>query len=196
MNKSMTVMVAAAILLSSSAYAQTVDTKDDCNKSVDLWGTAYNNRDAEALANLYDAKAGMYSGPFWTATGHDAIVAGFKAEFKAGMNFGATITSRVCDYSSMTGATTVSDGTWTATMKGPDGKDVLDPGSLDVSGRNTRWEERHSRPRFKRADAPAPGNEVGNWQGVGVIASLPPLHVRVGPNLRGCRADARGVATP
>jgi ketosteroid isomerase-like protein len=124
MNKSMTVMAAAAILLSSSAYAQTVDTKADCNKSAEVWRTVYNNRDADALANLYDAKAGMYSGPFWTATGHDAILAGFKAEFKAGMSFAATITSRVCDHSSMTGATTVSDGTWTATMKGPDGKDV------------------------------------------------------------------------
>ena len=124
MNKSMAVMAAAVILLSSSAYAQTVDTKADCNKYTDVWATAYNNRDADALANLYDAKAGMYSGPFWTATGHDAILAGFKAEFKAEMSFAATITSRVCDHSSMTGATTVSDGTWTATMKGQEGKDV------------------------------------------------------------------------
>src|SRR5208337_328839 len=118
MNKSMTVMAAAAILLSSSAYAQTVDTKADCNKSADVWRTAYNNRDASALANFYDAKAGMYSTQSWTATGHDAILAGFKAE----MSLAVTITSIVCDHSSMTGATTVSDGTWTATVKGPDGK--------------------------------------------------------------------------
>ena len=120
MNKSMTVMAAAAILLSSSAFAQTVDTKADCNKAVDVWRTFYNNRDADALANLYDAKAGTYSNQFWTATGHDAILAGFKAE----MSLAATITSIVCDHSSMTGAKAVSDGTWTATMKGPDGKDV------------------------------------------------------------------------
>ena len=74
MNKSMTVMAAATILLSSSAFAQTVDTKADCNKAVDIWRTAYNNRDADALANMYDAKAGMYSSPFWTAAGHDAIL--------------------------------------------------------------------------------------------------------------------------
>jgi len=41
----------------------------------------------------------------------------------------------------------------------------LGQGSLAVSGRNTGWEERHTRPRFKHADAPTPGNEVGNWQG-------------------------------
>ena len=120
MNKSMTVMAAAAILLSSSAFAQTVDTKADCNKAADVWRTAYNNRDADALANMYDAKAGTYSTPFWTATGHDAILAGFKAE----MSSAGTLTSIVCDHSNMTGATTVSDGTWTATIKGPDGKDV------------------------------------------------------------------------
>ena len=120
MNKSMTVMAAAAILLSSSAFAQTVDTKADCNKAADAWRTAYNNRDADALANVYDAKAGMYSNAFWTAVGHDPILAGFKAE----MSSDGTVTSIVCDHSNMTAATAVSDGTWTATMKGPDGKDV------------------------------------------------------------------------
>ena len=120
MYKSMTVMAAAAILLSSSAYAQTVHSNADCIKATDVWRTAYNNRDAEALANMYDAKAGTYSSPFWTATGHDAILAGFKAE----MSSPGTVTSLVCDHSSSTGATAVSDGTWTATMKGPDGKDV------------------------------------------------------------------------
>ena len=117
MNKSMTVMAAAAILLSSSAFAQTVA---DCNKAADIWRTAYNNRDADALANMYDAKAGTYSTPFWTATGHDAILAGFKAE----MSSAGTLTSIACNHSSKIGATTVSDGTWTGTMKGPDGKDV------------------------------------------------------------------------
>jgi len=120
MNKSMTVMAAAAILLSSSAFAQTVDAKADCNKTADVWRTAYNNRDAGALANMYDAKAGTYSDPSFTATGHDAILAGFKAE----MTSAGTLASIVCDHSSMTGATTVSGGPWTGTMKGPDGKDV------------------------------------------------------------------------
>jgi ketosteroid isomerase-like protein len=129
MNKSMTVMAAAAMFLSSSAYAQTVDTKADCNKGADVWRAAYNSRDADALANMYDAKAGMYSNVFWTATGHDAILAGFKAE----MSSAATITSIVCDQSSMAGAKVVSDGTWTATMKGPDGKDVSAQGHRNVS---------------------------------------------------------------
>jgi ketosteroid isomerase-like protein len=119
MNKSMIVM-AAAMLLSSSAYAQAVDSKADCNKFAEVWRTAYNNRDADALANMYDAKDGTYSTPFWTATGHDAILAGFKAE----MSSPGTVTSIVCDHSSMSGAKSVSDGAWTATLKGPDGKDV------------------------------------------------------------------------
>ncbi len=122
MNRSMTVMAAAAILLSSSAFAQTADIKADCMKDVEIWRTAYNNRNADVLANMYDAKAGMYSTPWWTATGHDALLAGFKADVSSG----ATITSIVCDHSSMIGATTVSvsDGTWTAMMKGPDGNEV------------------------------------------------------------------------
>ncbi len=136
MKKSMTVMAAAAILLSSSAFAQTVDTKADCMKSADVWRTAYNNRDADALANMYDAKVGMYSMPFWTATGHDAILAGFKAE----MSSAGTVTSIVCDHSSMTGATAVSDGTWTATMKGPDGKDISGQGHW-MSASETRGEK-------------------------------------------------------
>ena len=122
MIKSMTVIAAAAILLSSSAFAQTVDAKADCNKAADVWRTAYNNRDADALANMYDAKAGTYSDPSFTATGHDAILAGFKGE----MTSAGTLASIVCDHSSMIGATTVSvsDGTWTAMMKGPDGNEV------------------------------------------------------------------------
>ena len=119
MNKSRITMAAVAMLLSSSAYAQAVDSKADCNKFADVWRTAYNNRDADALANMY-AQDGTYSTPFWTATGHDAILAGFKAE----MSSPGTVTSIVCDHSSMSGAKSVSDGTWTATVKGPDGKDV------------------------------------------------------------------------
>ena len=42
------------------------------------------------------------------------------------MSLAGTVTSIVCDHSSMIGATTVSvsDGTWTSMMKGPDGKEV------------------------------------------------------------------------
>ena len=50
MNKSMTVMAAAAILLSSSAYAQTVDTKADCNKSADVWRTGQLSNGAAVCA--------------------------------------------------------------------------------------------------------------------------------------------------
>jgi hypothetical protein len=70
---------------------------------------------------MYDAKAGVHSTPSWTGTGHDAILAGLKAEMSSA---GTTMTSLVCDHSSTTGAKNVSDGTWTGTWKGPDGKDV------------------------------------------------------------------------
>ena len=48
----------------------------------------------------------------------------FWPDLKPTMSSGGTITSIVCDHSSMIGATAVSDGTWTAMMKGPDGKEV------------------------------------------------------------------------
>lgn len=120
MKKWMFAMAGAAILVSSGALAQMVDTTADCNKGAEIWRTAYNNRDADALANTYDAKTGMNSSEFWTATGHDAILAGFKAE----MASGTTVTSIVCDHSNKTGALNVADGTWAATVKGADGKDA------------------------------------------------------------------------
>ena len=139
MKKSMIVMATATILLSSSAFAQTVDAKADCNKSADSWRTAYNNRDADAIANMYDAKTGMYSTPFWTATGHDALLAGLKAEMSSMPTF--MVTSIVCDHSSMAGATAISDGSWTGTMKGPDGKDVSGQGHW-MSASETRGGKR------------------------------------------------------
>ena len=69
---------------------------------------------------MYDAKDGMNSTASWTATGHDAILAGYKAD----MNSGGTLTSLNCDHSNKTGAINVSDGTWAMTAKGPDGKDA------------------------------------------------------------------------
>ncbi len=139
MNKSMTVMAAAAILLSSSAFAQWVDAKAGCMKAADVWRTAYNNRDADALANMYDAKAGTFSTTFWTATGYDAMLAGFKAEMSSAL----TVTSILCDHSSMAGPTTVSDGVWTGTVKGPDGKDVSVQGHWMAT-----WETRDGKNVF------------------------------------------------
>jgi len=96
------------------------DAKAACNKDAEAWRMTYNNHDADALANMYEAKAGMFSSEFWTGTGHDAILAGFKAQMSAG----GPVTSIICDHSNKTGATIVSDGAWAATMKGPDGKDA------------------------------------------------------------------------
>ena len=53
MNKLMFAMAGAAILVSSGALAQSVDTAAECNKGTEIWRTAYNNRDAGALANMF-----------------------------------------------------------------------------------------------------------------------------------------------
>lgn len=119
MNKWMFAMAGAAFLASSGALAQMVDSMADCNKHTEMVQTAYNNHDADALANMYDAKAGMHSSETWTATGHDAILAGFEDEMKSGVS----LTSLICDHSNKTGATNVADGAWAATVKGPGGKD-------------------------------------------------------------------------
>jgi len=72
----------------------------------------------DVLANTHEAKADVFSGEFWTGAGHDAILAGFKAQMSAG----GPVTSIICDHSNKVGATIVSDGARAATMKGPDGK--------------------------------------------------------------------------
>jgi hypothetical protein len=74
----------AVVLLSSAATAAPAGAIDICQKDADAWKDAYNKRDAEALASMYNTKTGMYSNEFWTAIGHDALLAGFKQQLAAG----------------------------------------------------------------------------------------------------------------
>jgi len=97
-----------------------MDSKADCNRDADTWRAAYNRADAESIANVYDPKSGTFSSLFWTGTGHDAILAGFKNE----MTSGGQLTSIVCEHSNRMGSKNVADGTWEAKGKGSDGKEA------------------------------------------------------------------------
>lgn len=120
MNKVLVAFCAAVALASSAATAAPPGAVANCQAGANAWKDAYNKRDAGALANMYAAKTGMFSNDFWTATGHDALLAAFKQEFAAGV----TYTSITCVHSARWGNILVSDGTWAATGKAPDGKDV------------------------------------------------------------------------
>jgi ketosteroid isomerase-like protein len=120
MNKTLVAVCGAVALLSSAASAAPTGPMAECQRGADAWKDAYNKHDAAALAKMYDARTGMYSSDFWTAAGHDALLTGFKQEFAAG----ATMTSITCVHSARRGNILVSDGTWAATGKAPDGKEV------------------------------------------------------------------------
>ncbi|GAC1365122.1 MAG: hypothetical protein NVSMB42_25000 [Herpetosiphon sp.] len=113
----------AVAFVSSAATAATAAPNDamaDCQAGSSAWNDAFNKHDAEALANMYDAKTGMFSTDFWTATGHDALLAGFKQMVATGM----TETSVKCEHAVRQGDVNVNDGTYTLTGKAPDGKGV------------------------------------------------------------------------
>jgi hypothetical protein len=114
MYKAVFSILIGATVTSSTAFAQSMYSKADCNKDADSWRTAYNKGDAESIGNWYDAKSGTFSGLSWTGTGHDAILAGFKNEMMSGIQ----LTSIVCEHSNQIGSRNVADGTWA----GKDGK--------------------------------------------------------------------------
>jgi ketosteroid isomerase-like protein len=121
MCKALVSMLAGGMLVMSSlAFAQEMDSKAACNKGGATWMTAYNNGDAETIANWYDPNSGTFSSLFWTAAGHDALLAGFKKE----MSEGIKITSIVCDHANQLGKMIVSDGAWESKGNGPDGKEA------------------------------------------------------------------------
>jgi ketosteroid isomerase-like protein len=117
MKKLSAMAASAVILLSSAAFAETIDTKAKIQKRADAWKDAYNNRDADALAKMYGANA-RYSSAYWTASGQENIRDGFKKSFGAA---GAVFTSITVDQSTGIGTMNYASGTWSATMKGRDG---------------------------------------------------------------------------
>ena len=120
MNKALATLCGAVALVSSGATAAPADALADCQRGANAWNDALNKHDAEALANMYDAKTGMYSNDYWTAIGHDALLAGFKQMVAAGV----TETSVKCEHAARQGDIVVSDGTYGLMAKAPDGKDV------------------------------------------------------------------------
>ena len=118
----------------------------------EAWNDAFNKHDAEALANMYDAKTGTFSNDFWTGTGHDALLAGFKQMVPAGM----TEASVKCEHIARHGDVEVSDGTYALSGKAPDGKDVsvtghwlvvATPGKDGVILRHFATEQRQPPPK-------------------------------------------------
>jgi ketosteroid isomerase-like protein len=120
MNKTIAALCGAVAFVSSAATAAPTDAMTDCKTGSGAWNDAFNKHDAEALANMYDAKTGMFSTDYWTATGHDALLAGFKQMVAAGM----TETSVTCEHAVRQGDVNVADGTYVLTGKAPNGKDV------------------------------------------------------------------------
>ncbi len=120
MNKALAALCGAVALVSSGATAAPTGALADCQMGADAWNDAFNKHDAEALANMYDAKTGMFSSDFWTGTGHDALLAGFKQMVAAGL----TEASVKCEHTARQGDFVVSDGTYALSGKAPDGKDV------------------------------------------------------------------------
>ena len=120
MNKAAAALCGAVALVSSGATAAPTGALADCQMGADAWNDAFNRHDAEALANMYDAKAGTFSNDFWTGTGHDALLAGFKQMVAAGM----TETSVKCEHTARQGDVVIDSGTYALSGKSPDGKDV------------------------------------------------------------------------
>ena len=120
MNKAVAALCGAVALVSSGATAAPTSAVADCQMGAEAWNDAFNKHDAEALANMYEVKTGMFSSDFWTATGHDALLAGFKQMVAAG----GTETSVRCEHAARQGDIVVSHGTYAYSGKAPDGKDV------------------------------------------------------------------------
>jgi ketosteroid isomerase-like protein len=132
MNKAIVALCSAVALVSSGATAAPAGALADCQKGAEAWNDAFNKHDAEALANMYDAKAGMFSNDYWTGTGHDALLAGFKQMVAAGL----TEASVKCEHTTHEGDIVVYDGTYALSGKAPDGKDVSAAGHWIVVDKN------------------------------------------------------------
>lgn len=98
-----------------------IDTKADIQKLAVTWMDAYNKKDATTIAKMYTNDA-VFSNPGWTASGRAAIEDSFNKEIAAGIF--TSMTSITVDQSERVGDLNYSRGSWTAGMRGPDGKDV------------------------------------------------------------------------
>jgi len=110
-------LAATLALLAAPAFAG--DHKAQIQGYADAWLAAYNNHDVVSLAKMYTDDAEM-STPTASGSGKAAILENFKKEFATNaMKFDTVATTtaeRVGDIS-------ISQGTWTATARGADGKE-------------------------------------------------------------------------
>jgi ketosteroid isomerase-like protein len=112
-----TALAAALAVLAAPAFAG--DHKAQIQGYADAWLAAYNNHDVVSLAKMYTDDAEM-SSPTASASGKAAIVENFKKEFAANaMKFDTIAT----DKAERIGDISISQGTWTGTARGADGKD-------------------------------------------------------------------------
>ena len=111
-------LVAACIAMSSSAALASTKDMALCGHLADAWKTAFDKKDAASVAAMYDPAEGLYSNPFWTATGRAGIEGGLKADFALDANF-SNIT---CDAAERDGSLLVARGTFVASARGPGGK--------------------------------------------------------------------------
>jgi ketosteroid isomerase-like protein len=129
MKKILTAAVLAFALIGPAVAAE--DAMTDCENGAKVWNDAYNKRDAETLANQYDAKTGTFSTDYWTATGHDALLAGFK-QMVAGA--GGLMETVKCEHAERRGDVNVNTGTYALTGKAPDGSMINATGHWVVIG--------------------------------------------------------------
>jgi ketosteroid isomerase-like protein len=97
------------------------DTKADTQKNADEWMSAYNKKDAATIAKMYGDNA-VFSGPGWTASSRAAIEDALTKEIASGAF--SRLTAITVDQSHRVGDMNYASGSWSADMKGPDGKDM------------------------------------------------------------------------
>ena len=110
------------IVMPAVAHAESapIDTKVEIQKIATEWMNAYNKKDAATIGQIYTDDA-IFSNPGWTASGRAAIQESLGKEFAADI---FKYTSITVDQSQRVGDLNYSQGTWTADMKGPDGKNL------------------------------------------------------------------------
>jgi ketosteroid isomerase-like protein len=116
------IAIAISLMIAGPAtHAQTTDTKADIQKNADAWMSAYNKKDAATIAKMYGDNA-VFSNPGWTASSRTAIEDALTKDIASGAF--SRVTAITVDQSHRVGDMNYSNGSWSADMKGPDGKDM------------------------------------------------------------------------
>jgi uncharacterized protein (TIGR02246 family) len=114
----MKVIALTAALAALAAPALAGDHKAQIQGYADAWMAAYNAHDTAKLVAMYTEDA-VASSPTATVAGKAALTENFNNEFSAGALKFNTVT---VDNAQRIGDVSLSDGSWAASMKTPDGK--------------------------------------------------------------------------